>query len=49
MELKLFSRLKKTKLLKNDQRALFPENTKLSEDTIEDEKAYTLRRGALLQ
>ena len=49
MELELFSLLinNKTfaKLLKN---TIFLEDTQRLEDPIEDEKAYPLRRGALL-
>ena len=50
MELELFSLLinNKTfaKLLKS---TIFLENTQRSEDPIEDEKAYPLRRGTVLQ
>ena len=48
MELELFSLLKKINFCKITKEHYFHEGTKLSEDTIEDEKAYPLRRGTIL-
>ena len=49
MELELFSLLIKNKTFcKITKEHYFHENTKLLEDTIEDEKAYPLRRGTVL-
>ena len=48
MELELFSLLIKNKTFAKLLKSAIFENTKLSEDTIENEKAYPLRRGALL-
>ena len=49
MELELFSLLIKNKTFaKLVKSTIFFENTQRSEDPIEDEKAYPLRRGTIL-
>ena len=48
MELELFSLLKKINFCKITKEHYFLEGTQCSEDPIEDEKAYPLRRGTIL-